>query len=66
MLCKAHGNIIPIQGSVNDHDDVQRLVDTITAETGYIDLLVNNAGQTTSESGPNPRAMPSSESSISV
>lgn len=40
-----HGNLIPIQGSTTEHDDLQRVVDQITKETGYIDLLVNNAGK---------------------
>ncbi|CAK4034428.1 Rhamnolipids biosynthesis 3-oxoacyl-[acyl-carrier- ] reductase [Lecanosticta acicola] len=60
----AHGNIIPIQGDVSSHDDVQRAVDFVTKETGYIDLLICNAGQTTKDSDPNPRPKPTGESSI--
>ncbi|KAK1090012.1 hypothetical protein LTR48_009146, partial [Friedmanniomyces endolithicus] len=42
-----HGNIIPVQGSTTSHDDMQRIVDQVTKETGYIDVLVANAGMTT-------------------
>lgn len=59
------GNIIPIQGSTTSHDDLQKAVDQITKETGYIDLLVNNAGMTTFDSSPNARAMPTAQSSVS-
>ncbi|KAH9841260.1 Enoyl-(Acyl carrier protein) reductase [Teratosphaeria destructans] len=58
-------NIIPIQGSTTSREDLQRAVDHISKETGYIDLLVNNAGISTFESGENPRPMPNAESSIS-
>lgn len=37
-------------------------MDTITSETGYIDLLINNAGQTTFDSSPNARPKPTPES----
>ncbi|KAI6855715.1 hypothetical protein KC343_g10480 [Hortaea werneckii] len=60
-----HGNLIPIQGSTTSHDDLQRVVDRITQETGYIDLLVNNAGMTTFDSSPNARPMPTAQSSVS-
>ncbi|EME81341.1 uncharacterized protein MYCFIDRAFT_52041 [Pseudocercospora fijiensis CIRAD86] len=60
----AHGNIIPIQGSTSDHDDLQRAVDLITRETGHIDLLICNAGQTSFDDTPNPRPKPSPDSSI--
>ncbi|KAF2213615.1 hypothetical protein CERZMDRAFT_111259 [Cercospora zeae-maydis SCOH1-5] len=42
-----HGNIRAIRGSITSREDVQRAVDVVTEETGYIDLLVCNAGQTT-------------------
>jgi NAD(P)-dependent dehydrogenase (short-subunit alcohol dehydrogenase family) len=58
-----HGNLIPIQGSTTSHADLQRAVDQITKETGYIDLLINNAGQTTFDSSPNARPKPTPESS---
>jgi NAD(P)-dependent dehydrogenase (short-subunit alcohol dehydrogenase family) len=58
-----HGNLIPIQGSTTSHADLQRAVDQITNETGYIDLLINNAGQTTFDSSPNARPKPTPESS---
>ncbi|KAK3052623.1 hypothetical protein LTR09_006104 [Extremus antarcticus] len=59
-----HGNIIPIQGSTTSHDDLQRAVDAVTKETGYIDLLVNNAGQTTFDSSPDARTKPTGASSV--
>lgn len=65
IFCKEHGKIIPIQGSVTSHDDVQRAVDFVTEDTGYIDLLVNNAGMTTFDSSPNARPKPTPQSSIS-
>jgi NAD(P)-dependent dehydrogenase (short-subunit alcohol dehydrogenase family) len=40
-------------------------VDVVTKETGYIDLLVNNAGQTTFDSSPNARPKPTPQSSVS-
>lgn len=58
-----HGNLIPIQGSTTSHSDLQSAVDRITQETGYIDLLINNAGQTTFDSSPNARLKPTAESS---
>ena len=39
-----HGNIIPIVGDVTSKSSLQILVDTITARTGYVNLLVANAG----------------------
>ncbi|RMY78425.1 hypothetical protein D0863_00677 [Hortaea werneckii] len=60
-----HGNLIPIQGSTTSHDDLQKVVDQITQEMGYIDLLVNNAGMTTFDSSPNARPMPTAQSSVS-
>jgi NAD(P)-dependent dehydrogenase (short-subunit alcohol dehydrogenase family) len=66
IILKLHGNIIPIQGSMTSHDDVQEAVNYITNVTGYIDLLVNNAGMTTFDSSPNARPMPvPGDSSIS-
>ncbi|KAH8199589.1 hypothetical protein TruAng_006239 [Truncatella angustata] len=46
------GNIIPIQASVTSHDDLQRAVDRIRDEEGYINLLINNAGISTPNLGP--------------
>lgn len=60
-----HGNLIPIQGSTTSHDDLQKVVDQITKETGYLDVLVNNAGMTTFDSSPNARPMPTAQSSVS-
>lgn len=55
--------MIAIQGSTTSHSDLQRAVDQITQDTGYIDLLINNAGQTTFDSSPNARPKPTAESS---
>ncbi|KAK6436740.1 hypothetical protein LTR95_007064 [Oleoguttula sp. CCFEE 5521] len=60
-----HGNLIPIQGSTTSHADLQRAVDQITKDTGYIDLLINNAGQTTYDSSPDARPIPNAESTAS-
>ncbi|KAK3699320.1 hypothetical protein LTR37_016472 [Vermiconidia calcicola] len=57
------GNIFPIQGSTSSHDDLQQAVDVITKETGYMDLLVNNAGMTTFDSSPNARPKPTPQTS---
>lgn len=57
-----NGIIIPVQGSVSSHDDLQRAVDKITLEAGHIDLLVNNAGMTTMDSSPNARPVPNADS----
>ncbi|PSN68226.1 short-chain dehydrogenase/reductase [Corynespora cassiicola Philippines] len=45
-----HGNIIPMQGDASSKEDLERIVKHITEETGYINLLVANAGI----SGPTP------------
>lgn len=44
ILWQKYGNIIPLQGDVTSKDDLQRVVAHITKETGYINLLVANAG----------------------
>ncbi|KAM3413906.1 hypothetical protein BST61_g10579 [Cercospora zeina] len=59
-----HGNIRAIQGSTTSREDVQRAVDIVTEETGYIDLLICNAGQTTFDSSLNARPKPTGESSV--
>nr|POE48121.1 guanine nucleotide exchange factor lte1 [Quercus suber] len=61
----AHGNIIPIAGSTTSREDLQRAVDIITKETGHIDLLINNAGQTTFLAGPGVRPMPTGDVPLS-
>ena len=61
---EVHGNITPIQGSTTSHEDVQRAVDVVTKETGYIDLLINNAGMTTFDGSPNARPKPTAQSTI--
>ncbi|KAK4556056.1 hypothetical protein LTR86_006752 [Recurvomyces mirabilis] len=60
-----HGNLIPVQGSTTSHDDLQRVVDHITKETGYIDVLINNAGMTTFDSSPDARPIPTPQSTVS-
>lgn len=64
-LAQEHSNIFPIQASTTSHGDLQRAVDIITKETGYIDLLVNNAGMTTLDTSDNPRPKPTAQASIS-
>ncbi|KAJ7081605.1 hypothetical protein B0H15DRAFT_452840 [Mycena belliarum] len=39
-----HGKIIPLEGDVTNRDSLLTLVDTIKTRSGYIDLLINNAG----------------------
>lgn len=39
-----HGNIIPLQGDVTSKSDLSRVVDTITAADGFINVLVANSG----------------------
>ncbi|KAJ0122154.1 short chain dehydrogenase reductase [Diaporthe amygdali] len=41
-----HGNIIPLQGDASSKPDLERIVAHITKETGFINLLVANAGVT--------------------
>ncbi|ROV92550.1 hypothetical protein VMCG_08949 [Cytospora schulzeri] len=45
-----HGNIIPLQGDASSKPDLERIVSHVTKETGYINLLVANAGV----AGPDP------------
>ena len=40
-------------------------MDFVTKETGYIDVLVNNAGMTTFDSSPNARPKPTQQSTVS-
>ncbi|KAH8600752.1 hypothetical protein B0O99DRAFT_535428 [Bisporella sp. PMI_857] len=39
-----HGNILPLQGDVTSKEDLSLIVDRITAETGYINVLIANSG----------------------
>jgi NAD(P)-dependent dehydrogenase (short-subunit alcohol dehydrogenase family) len=41
---KVYGKLIPIQGDVTSKDDLHRITATITSTTGFIDLLLANAG----------------------
>lgn len=45
-MTQKHGNIIPIQGDATSKVDLERIAAHITQETGYINLLVANAGIT--------------------
>lgn len=52
--------IIPIVGDVTSKDSLKKVADQITAETGYINLLVANSGVVgpqVAELGPNPTLM---------
>lgn len=60
-----NGNIIPIQGSVTSREDLQAAVDFITKDSGYIDVLVANAGMTTYDSRPDARPKPTAQSTLS-
>lgn len=51
---EAHGNIIPLTGSVNRDEDVQRLSETVMERESRLDLLVNNAGIYIREDGGFP------------
>ena len=39
-----HGNLIPLQGDVSSKESLKAIADTVKARSGYINLLVNNAG----------------------
>ncbi|KAL2070034.1 hypothetical protein VTL71DRAFT_14714 [Oculimacula yallundae] len=39
-----HGNIIPLQGDVTKKEDLSSIVDKITKEKGYINVLIANSG----------------------
>jgi NAD(P)-dependent dehydrogenase (short-subunit alcohol dehydrogenase family) len=60
----SHGKLIPIQGSTTSKEDMTRVVEQIGRETGYIDVLINNAGMTTFDSSPDAKPMPTASSSI--
>ena len=53
-----HGNIIPLQGDVTSKEDLSRIVDSITATDGFINVLVVNSGIF----GPSLKEMPKSAS----
>lgn len=46
------GNICPVQCNITSKDDLQKAVDYIANEDGYVTLLVNNAGISTPNLGP--------------
>ena len=46
------GNIHPIQASVTSHEDLQKAVDHVTEQDGYVNLLINSAGIATPNLGP--------------
>ncbi|KAF2428879.1 short chain dehydrogenase/reductase family [Tothia fuscella] len=39
-----HGNIIPLEGDITSQDSLSALAEKVKSQTGYIDLLVPNAG----------------------
>ncbi|KAK3088931.1 hypothetical protein LTR53_019911, partial [Teratosphaeriaceae sp. CCFEE 6253] len=43
---------------------MQHIVDAITERTGYIDVLIANAGMTTFDSSTNARPVPTAQSSV--
>lgn len=49
-----HNNIIPLVGDITSQDSLQSLAEKVKQETGYIDLLVPNAGIM----GPKMRYLP--------
>ncbi|KAF7157258.1 hypothetical protein CNMCM5623_001381 [Aspergillus felis] len=52
-------NIHPLQCSITSHTELQSAVDQISAQDGYINLLINNAGISTPNLGPhNTRPTP--------
>lgn len=44
MAPQRFGNLIPLQGDITSRESLTKLVETVRARHGYIDLLVNNAG----------------------
>lgn len=64
QLATRPGRIVPIPGSTTSRDDLQRAVDAVAADTGYIDLLVNNAGMTTFDASPTARPKPGPGASV--
>ncbi|XXG99870.1 hypothetical protein Hte_006211 [Hypoxylon texense] len=52
---KEHSSLVPIQGDVTSKADLQSVVDQITAEVGYVNLVVANSGSI----GPAARFNPS-------
>ncbi|CAG8975129.1 hypothetical protein HYALB_00004428 [Hymenoscyphus albidus] len=45
-LCRNMAKIIPLQGDVTKKEDLQSVVDKITAEDGFINVLIANSGIT--------------------
>jgi 3-oxoacyl-[acyl-carrier protein] reductase len=45
---------LPVQGDLADPDDAKRIVDTVVAATGGIDILINNAAVGTSRATAHP------------
>ncbi|RQM08267.1 hypothetical protein DH86_00001462 [Scytalidium sp. 3C] len=46
------GNIIPLPGDVTSKEDIEKIVETIKQETGYINVLVANSGVLGPQSKP--------------
>ena len=53
-----HDNIVPLQGDVTDKSSLQKAVDTIQSEAGYVNLLAVNSGI----SGPTMGKLPENAS----
>lgn len=43
---------------MTSHEDIQRAVDAVTTEVGYVGFLICNAGMTTFDSSPDARPKP--------
>ncbi|KAH9919312.1 NAD-P-binding protein [Fomitopsis serialis] len=39
-----HGNLIPLQGDVSSKESLRAMADIVKARSGYVNLLINNAG----------------------
>ena len=51
-----HGNIIPVVANVTSKDDIQKVVNHIAEETGYINVLIANSGVAGPQSQDAPQA----------
>jgi NAD(P)-dependent dehydrogenase (short-subunit alcohol dehydrogenase family) len=57
----APGVIVPVQGDVTKKEDLQAVVDKVTAEVGYVNLLIANSGISGPLTGGAPRKGSSKE-----
>jgi short-subunit dehydrogenase len=44
LTAQASQSLVPVRLDVNDQHDIDRVIDTITKQSGQLDLLINNAG----------------------